>query len=55
MLNYLSFENKNKMVATFRVIEGNSSVSQAERKLQSVRVSEGFELNSSRDTEVQLY
>ena len=39
----------------FRVIEGNSSVIQAKGKLQSIRVSEGFELNRSRDIEVQLY
>ena len=31
------------------------SMSQDEGSLQNVRVSEGFELNRSRDIEVQLY
>ena len=41
-------------LARFRVIEGNTSVIQAEGELQSVWVSERFELNRSRDIEVQL-
>ena len=45
--------NKNLFeLARFLVIEGNWSVRQDQGKLQTVRVSEEFELNGSRGIEV---
>ena len=41
-------ESKGLELTMFRVIEGNTSGSKDLRKLQSVRISEGFELNSIR-------
>ena len=52
LLKYFNLSLNLFTLATFRVIEGNTSVSQDQGKLKSIQVNKEFELYGSRDTKV---